>query len=179
MSWTSPKTMGSEVGTSSDWNTYVRDNELYLYGVAQGVTFSGTRVVRSSNQSISDNTETAVSWSSETFDYGGWWSSGTNIVVPAGAIPSGYTSIACILQARAKFASNGTGNRKISALVNGSSQGGVVVSAISGETTDVAIFTVALVAAADIITFEVRQTSGGNLNVTEAAAVVLRYAPAT
>lgn len=30
MSWTSPKTMGAETGTSQDWNIYVRDNLNFL-----------------------------------------------------------------------------------------------------------------------------------------------------
>lgn len=28
--WTTPKTMGAEVGTSTDWNTHVRDNLMHL-----------------------------------------------------------------------------------------------------------------------------------------------------
>lgn len=31
MAWTTPKTMGSELGTSADWNTHVRDNLLDLH----------------------------------------------------------------------------------------------------------------------------------------------------
>lgn len=38
MGWTSPKTMGAEAGVSTDWNTYVRDNENFLkLNVALGV----------------------------------------------------------------------------------------------------------------------------------------------
>ena len=30
MAWTAPKTMGAETGTSTDWNTHVRDNLNFL-----------------------------------------------------------------------------------------------------------------------------------------------------
>ena len=179
MTWTAPKTMGSEIGTSSDWNTYVRDNELYLKSIVDGVSFSGVQVRRAATQAITTATETDVSFDTETLDFGGWWASGTTITVPAGAIPSGYTTVAIILQASAKFASNGTGARRITLLKNGASVGTWQVSALTGDVTDVQVFSVTTVAAADTVKLDVYQTSGGNLNINEAVLTVLRYAPAT
>jgi len=179
LAWTTPKTMGSEIGTSSDWNTYVRDNELYLYGVALGTLFSSVQLTRTAATSINDSTYTAITWTAEVFDFGGWWSSGTNIVVPSGAIPAGYTTIAVAMVARTKFATSGTGNRAVQVLKNGSSFGRVSASGISGDTTDLMIFEIVTVAAADVLTTEVWQTSGGALNVSQTQVSVYRIAPAT
>jgi hypothetical protein len=171
--------MTSEIGTSSDWNTYVRDNELYLYGISQGVVFSGVQVTRSASQSISNNTETAVSFDTENLDFGGWWSSGTTVTVPAGAIPSGYTTIAILVFCAVRYVSNGTGIRRVTALKNGASFGTWQIQAITGDSTDVQLQEVTTVAAGDTLTMETAQTSGGNLSMNEGRFTVLRYAPAT
>jgi hypothetical protein len=39
MAWTSPKTMGHEATTYTDWNTYVRDNENYLHDMIPAQIF--------------------------------------------------------------------------------------------------------------------------------------------
>lgn len=177
--WSSPKTMGSEVGTSSDWNTYVRDNELYLYGIAQGTTFSAVQVRRAASQAITTATETAISFDTENLDFGGWWSSGTTVTVPAGAIPSGYTTIGILLLGSVKWASNGTGSRRIILQKNGSEINRLSLSGISGEVTINQIMELTTVAAGDTLLLVCEQTSGGNLNVTEARYSVLRVGPAT
>lgn len=178
MSWSAPKTMGAEAGVSSDWNTYVRDNLNYLKGITDGVTFSGTQVTRTAATSTTTATYYAVVWSAEVFDYGGWWASGTNIVVPAGAIPSGYTTIALLISARTRWAANGTGSRRLRILKNGSEIDAVSVSAITGDTTEVALVSFVTAVAADVITVESYQSSGGALNISSSQISVVRFAPA-
>lgn len=178
MAYTSMKTWGSEVLTSSDMNTYLRDNIEYLKGVADGLSFSGVEVVREAATSISDTTESPITWTTETFDYGGWFSSGTDVVVPAGAIPSGYTSVGVILVGRTKFASNGTGLRRITILKNGSAVSGPTVTAITGEITELDTTRFTTAEAGDIFTLQCYQTSGGALNVSGTILSVVRFLPA-
>jgi len=170
--------MGAEAGVSSDWNTYVRDNLNYLKGIAAGVTFSGVNLTRTANQSTSDSTSTKVDWSAENYDYGGWWSSGTDIIVPAGAIPTGFTTIAVLVMARIKWASNGTGLRYVYLMLNGAEFGSISTSALTGDTTSLSVPDVAIAAAGGVITVEAKQTSGGVLNIASNQVTVLRYAPA-
>jgi hypothetical protein len=176
MSYTTPPTFVSgDILTAAELNV-LGDDIVYLYGVAQGVTFSGTKVRRAANQSISDSTDTSVSFDTETFDYGGWYTSGTKVIVPSGAIPSGYTTIAVRVDAAAKFASNGTGKRRIQVFKNGSLVAGSswTIGALSGDVTDVQLPATFTVVAADEITLIVYQTSGGALNISEATLTVVR-----
>lgn len=178
MAYTTMKTWTSETLTSSDMKTYLTDNIEYLKGVADGLTFSGVEVTRTAATSIADTTESPITFTAETFDYGGWWSSGTDVTVPSGAIPSGYTSIAVLLLGRTKFAANGTGIRRITILKNGGAISGPTVSAITGEDTeiDTARFTTA--EAGDVFTLQVYQTSGGALNTSGTILSVVRFLPA-
>ena len=113
----------------------------------------------------------------EVHDYGGWWASGTNIVVPAGAIPSGYTTIMVMVTATATFASNGTGYRMLRSLKNGSQFGRDRISAISGDQTDLGFTEFVTAIAGDIITFEAYQNSGAGLNASAMLVNVVRFAP--
>lgn len=180
MPYTTPPTFVSG-GTVTASNLNILSDDIeYLYGISQGVTFSGAQISRSTNQSISDSTDTNISWNAESFDYGGWWSSGTALTVPAGAIPAGYTNIAVLAIARAKFASNTTGNRKLTVLKNGSEVGSTALGGVGGgDTTLVWLVELFTVAAADTVAVQVYQTSGGALNVTAASISLVRYAPAS
>ena len=46
--------------------------------------FQGVLLRKTSNQSIPDVTLTALSWQTEIYDVGGWFSAGTLVVVPPG-----------------------------------------------------------------------------------------------
>jgi hypothetical protein len=178
MAYVTPPTFaGGDPLPASDLNI-LGDDIAYLYGVSQGVTFSGCQVSRGSNQSIADTTYADISFTTEDLDYGGWWSSGTTITVPAGAIPAGFTTIAVLILGALRYASNGTGTRRIRVSKNGSEIETWAVSALSGETTDLTLSTVTTVAAGDTITLSAYQTSGGSLNVSSAHITVLRFAPA-
>lgn len=167
--------MTSEIGTSSDWNTYVRDNLEYLKGEAGLVSFSGGQFNRSAATSIPNAAYDEVTWTGEVFDYGGWWASGADVIVPAGAIPSGYTTIMLMISARTSFASNATGLRKFRLLKNGASFGSISLGAVSGDTTDVALIDYVQAVAADQISMELYQNSGGALNASDTQITVTRY----
>ena len=179
MAYTTPPTFVSgDPLTAAELNVLGGDIE-HLYGIALGVTASGAQVTRGSNQSLSDSTTTSISWTAEAFDFGAWWSSGTDIVVPAGAIPAGYTTILVHVVASVRFASNGTGYRSLTLYINGSQVGNSPnTSAISGETTTVTLNRYAEVASGDVITIRATQTSGGALNAANSEATVVRHAPA-
>jgi hypothetical protein len=178
VTYTTPPTfVADEILAAADLNI-LGDDIVYLKGISDGVAFSGCQITRVAATSIATSTDSPITWSSETFDYGGWWSSGTNVVVPAGAIPAGYTSIAVLVIARTRFASNGTGNRKISVKKNGSSFGNPHTSALSGDATPMDVTELEVVEAGDIITFEVWQSSGGALDVSQTQLTVVRFAPA-
>jgi hypothetical protein len=145
------------------------DDISYLYGISQGVTFSGCQLRRTGTQSITTNTWTPVTWQTESggFDIGGWWSSGTNIVVPSGAVPAGYSTIAVDVQSSTNFAANTVGQRYIRVLVNGSeTEKSSFVALGGGDNTDVRVVDAVVVAAGDIITVEVYQASGSTLTIS-------------
>lgn len=178
MAWTTPPTFAAGTVLTAAQLNILSDDLTYLYGIAQGVTFSGAQVTRGANQSISTSTDTNISFDTENLDYGGWYSSGTAVIVPAGAIPASYTTIAVLLFASVKFATNGTGKRRITILKNGSSVGSWKVSALDDDTTDIVLPEVTTAAAADTFAIQVWQNSGSSINVTQARLSVLRYAPA-
>ena len=150
----------------------------YLKGIADGVVASGAQVTRSANQSISTSTDTNISWDTENFDYGGWYSSGTKIIVPAGAIPGGFTSIMIHCTGFVKFATDGTGKREVQLNKNGSSFGSLKVTALDDDVTVIYIDEYALAVAADEIQMQVWQNSGSSLNSVQARLSVVRHAPA-
>jgi hypothetical protein len=177
---TPPTFVPSDPLAADDLNT-LGDDIGYLKAITDGVGFSGVQLRRTSTQSILDTTWTAITWQTESggFDYGSWWSSGTNIVVPAGAIPSGFTTIACQVLTSTNFSSNGTGTRFIRILVNGSETEKRSVTAISGDVTYIPAQDFIVVAAGDVITVEVYQSSGSTLTISgsNSKVTVTRYAP--
>lgn len=176
MAYTTPPTfVASDVLPAADLNI-LSDDIIYLKGITDGVTFSGTKVNRGSNQSISNATATDISFTAEIFDFGGWWSSGTTVTVPAGAIPAGYTTIVLEVVGKAFYTSNATGYRRLAVLKNGASFAQTTAGSNATDSTDVNLTDFVEVEAGDDITMQVTQTSGGALNVT-ANLIVVRFAP--
>lgn len=179
MAFTTPPTFGSGNTLTAAQLNILGDDLLYLKGITDGVTFSGVQLNHSSSvQVIADTTATLVSFQNESFDYGSWWSSGTDITVPAGAIPAGYTSIILMVVCRARWETNGTGNRRIRPLLNGSLFGSTTQGGISGDPTEQAVTEFIEAEAGDVITLEVYQSSGGALDLEVGNISVVRYAPA-
>lgn len=179
MAYTTPPTFVADTDlTAADLNI-LGDDIVYLKGVGDGVSFSGAQVTRSAATSIANTTDSAVTWTAEAFDVGGWYSSGTKVIVPAGAVPSGYTTIGVIVIIRTTFASNGTGGRRINVYVNGSTIGGQWIAANGSDVTQVNYTDFAIVSALDEITMQVYQTSGGALNISDTQMSVVRIGPAS
>lgn len=176
-SYTPEKTWSSEVVSASDLNTYLRDNVDYVYGQVSGLTFSGCTLTRVAATSIPDATNTAITWTTERKDVGGWYSSGTQIIVPAGAIPSGSTTIAVKVECRTVFVANATGRRRIRLLKNGTPFRSPSVSGDASDDSEVFVSGVEYVVATDIITVELYQNSGGSLNASETIVDVYRLGP--
>jgi hypothetical protein len=179
MAWTDPPVFVSGGTVTAAQLNILGDDLVYLKGITDGVSFSGTKLIRSTSQSLTTATYTDITLTAETFDYGGWWSSGPTVTVPAGAIPTGYTSVAVLLIGLLRYVANGTGSRQLRILLNGSEVETVVHSALSGEKTTVHYSTVFTVEAADEIKMQGYQSSGGALNIDNARLTIVRYAPAT
>lgn len=180
MAYVTPKTwVSGDVVQASQLNQDLRDNVEYVKALTDGFNFSSVQLTRNAATSINDATLTTITWTAEGYDFGGWWSSGSNITTPASAIPSGFTTIGVLVIARTVFASNGTGIRRLNILKNGSNFGQVSTSALTGDTTDLACIDVTTVASGDTVSVQVYQNSGGALNVSSTQVTLIRIAPAS
>jgi hypothetical protein len=178
MAWTDPPTFVSGGTVTAAQLNILGDDLLYLKGITDGVVVSGAQVTRSAAQSVPGSTSTNVSFSAEVFDYGGWWSSGTAITVPAGAIPDSFTTIIVLVQAAGSYASNSTGYRIFNWYKNGNQVlPGIKHAGINGDTTELAVSTFLSVAAGDVLSLRTYQNSGGNLDLSNVVVSVMRYAP--
>lgn len=181
MAWADPGTVAPSSVASSDQANIWADDLRYLKGQTDAQTFFGVALVMTTDTSIPDNALTAIPFDAANIDVGGWWSSGTNIVVPASAIPDGATTIYVRCSGYGRYATNGTGTRGFGFFLNGSQvEQNATTSAISGDTTFVSLPEVwAEVAAGDIITAVAYQSSGGALNIIDAACHVSRLGVAS
>ena len=180
MPWSDPPTFdpGTELA-AADLNL-LRDNLLYLKGIADGVTVSGVQVTRAAAQSITTSTSTEISFSAEAYDHGGWWSSGPDVTVPAVAIPDGFASIIVHVEGELRFAANGTGARVLVIYVNDAAvePGRRIAATGGGDSTDFGISRYIEVAAGDVINLRCYQNSGSSLNASAVVFSVMRHAPA-
>lgn len=177
MAWVTPPDFNSgDVLAASDLDILGVDL-LYLKGIADGVEFSGVQLRRAATQNIADSNDEYVSWDTQNWDFGSWWSSGTGIDVPSGAIPSGFTEIAIGVVVAVKWASDATGKRRVSLQKNGSEFGRWKLQAIDDDNMDLNLFEITTAEAGDTIKAEVWQNSGGSLHVQEARITVWRIAP--
>lgn len=174
---TTPPTFVAGDILEADQLNLLGDGIVELQAVTEAIPFCGVKLTRGASQSIGDSVDTNITWTVETFDVGGWWSSGNTIIVPAGAIPSGYTTIAVVGFAMARFVSNGTGSRRLAIVHDGVDEAIDSRSALSGETTSVTSTEPFTVAAGDAITMRVYQSSGGSLNCDVARLSIIRLAP--
>lgn len=175
---TSPTfTPGTELA-AADLNQ-LGDNITYLKAQTDLAVLSGTLVTRTTNQSISNNSYTDVTFTTEVFDQGGWIAvSATTITVPASAIPPGYTTVALDIRPTAQFASNATGKRSAIVTQSGTTIISASLAADSSSNTDIPL-TSTLVSAVvgDTFKLSVYQNSGGSLNLVAARLVVAVYRP--
>jgi len=126
--------------------------------------FVGCRATKTgSNQTLSNNTYTLVTFNAETYDTDGFHSTSTNperMTVPAGL--AGYYEVT----ANVGFDTNIVGRRLLQIRKNGSAIS--VGEASPGVATVYPAFNTSLIvylAVGDYVDFEAYQTSGGNLDV--------------
>lgn len=164
MSYVSPPTFVDADDLTAAQLNILGDDIVYLKAQRDAMVFTGVALSRSTDLSVSDSTWTDISWVSATVDTSSFWTSGANITVPASAIPSGSTQVVMEINIQARFNSNGTGGRACQVLLNGSTvERSFGTSALTGDTTVVGTTVWAIVAAADVLKGQIRQTSGGAL----------------
>jgi hypothetical protein len=177
MAYTTPPTFNpGDILAAADLNVLGDDIE-YLKAIADGIGFTAVQLSRSGATSLANGTWTPTTWTAEIYDYGGWFSSGTDIVVPAGAIPAGFTTIALYANFGASFAANGAGYRGCRITQNGSS---VLAQTQPGFASDSAIVLgsgFVVVEVGDVLTLETFQNSGGALNISSVGIQIARFAP--
>jgi hypothetical protein len=130
---------------------------------ASGIaSLSGAGLNNNTTQSLSNGTNTAISFQAESFDTDAYHSTSTNIsriTVPAGK--AGYYLInGCIM-----YASNSSGQRQVNVYKNGGNVAARTVIASSGGVTQINISFVLSLAVADYVELYGYQDSGGALNV--------------
>jgi len=134
------------------------------WGAAAAASFVGVSVYQAGLQTISNNTQTLLTFTAENYDTDGFHSTSTNtsrLTVPSGK--GGYYNI----RFQAYWDPNVTGIRQSRILKNGA----VLMYSGDFETDDAAAYVPVLngltvnLAAADYIEFAVYQNSGGNLAI--------------
>lgn len=175
MAYVDPDYAVSGATASADAYNILVDDVIDHEARIAGQAAAGVYLTRNSSQSISNSTYEAISWSAARHEItGDWWSSGTNVTVPTAAVPSGAT-ILLEIDGQAFFNANGTGSRYIRFMLNGA----IIdvqrtATADSGETTSVGHRVWAECSAADVITMEVKQNSGGSLGCAGASLAIKR-----
>ena len=104
------------VGTNGQVLTADSTAATGLAWASAGSSFAGCRLVKSANQSISNNTDTSLTWDTETFDTNTFHSTSTNtsrITIPSGK--AGYYQ----LNVNIAWSPNSTGIRDLNLAKNG------------------------------------------------------------
>lgn len=131
-------------------------------GGGNAVVFSGARLARTSDQTISNGLDTDMVWQSEVFDDGGWADLVSNDVMYT--VPAGVTRVA--LSAGATFASSGIGLRSVYIMKGGVEIARQRLDAASAGPTILEVSTgVINVTENDTFKVRVNQTSGASLAV--------------
>jgi hypothetical protein len=178
MAYTAPPTFVAGDPLAAAELNVIGDDIEYLYAATESLTFNGVSVSRAAATSIPDSTSTAVTWSAENYDEGGWWSSGPSIVVPASAVPAGYATVACLVSARVKFGADDLGYRAMAITINGSDFVGSSVGAVDGGETEIVIPSIiCILNAGDSLGMSVYHTAGHSINVAGAWLIAVRFAP--
>ena len=116
-------------------------------------------VAKAADQSISNTTVTAISFDTETWDTGSFYSSGTDVTITAA------TAGRWDLYAHVDYASNSTGLRQCYIKVNGATVQTSGQNAVNGDDSRVNIQVPVALVNGDVVTLHVWQNSGGSLNV--------------
>lgn len=147
-------TAASTTGTGLAWTT-----------ISTGITFSGCLLTNNGSQTIPNNTDTFLTYNTETYDTDGYHSTSSNtgrLTIPTGK--SGYYYVYSLV----RWDNNTSGLRTMQ-ITQGSGQSSIgVIEATPGGASAYIGFhqgSIRYAAAGDYFECKVNQTSGGNLNV--------------
>jgi hypothetical protein len=164
--WTSPASATLDKATGATIDETMTDAwSSNLYALGGTVGYIGARVFNSANLSITNATDTALTFNSETFD------SDPNGAIHDTASAQARLTIRTaglyLFVAGVSFATNATGYRQVYLRVNGTAVlASVTCPAVSASVqTDIVVTAVNTMAATDFCEVIVVQTSGGALNV--------------
>jgi hypothetical protein len=135
--------------------------------------FTGVALTNSAVQTLSNSTNTAITFDTETFDTNAYHSTVTN--TSRITIPVGYAGYYRITGAVA-YASNATGLRSAKVYKNGTSIFHYSVTAVAtGNPASTAVSFIANLAEGDYLELYAFQNSGGNLDTVNASAGQMTY----
>lgn len=119
----------------------------------------GARVYRTSNQTISNGTWTAISFDAERFDIGNMHTSSnpTTLIAPRGGI--------YVISGTVNWAQNNNGNRYLGIRLNGNTWLDIIGFPPLSTSHDMTITTIYQLSAGDYVELCVYQNSGGNLDI--------------
>lgn len=176
MSYVDPGSFASGAVLTAAQVQVIADDVRYLKSAADLAAFTGVSLGGVASQSITSGTGyQSLQWGSAYLMVGGtWWTTGTNITVPAGTVPSGYTSAILEVQAQMVYSANGTGTRQIQVTQNGTSIAAYSTTGISGETTTITAFCWISAADGDALLVQGQQNSGSTLTASYMRAQIKR-----
>lgn len=150
------------VGTNGQVLTADSTASTGIKWAAPSITFSGCGLTQSAAQSISNTTQTDLTFDTESFDTDAYHSTSSNtarITIPSGK--GGYF----LVTARVSYASNSTGTRGLWLRKNGTEVATCFTQPVAtSDITTVQINQVMALAVGDYITMNAYQGSGGALN---------------
>jgi hypothetical protein len=130
---------------------------------ASGATFSGVSLTKSVSQTLSNNTQTAITFDTESLDTNSYHSTSTNtsrITIPAGKAGK------YLVFGHIAFNQNATSFRRITFYKNGSSFAGFYTGTTSGNFPTITAYTAIMdLAEGDYVEMFGLQNSGGDLTV--------------
>ena len=142
--------------TTLETNDAVQDTDIDDLEAA--TTPYNCRVYINSAESIAGGTDTEIPWDAESFDNGGFWSSGTDLVVPSGAAGT------YIIVGQVQWDTNTTNKRTIQIEVNGTDVAETSVNIDQANET-MQVSCIYPLVATDTVALEVLQTSGASRTV--------------
>lgn len=166
MAWTSPRTWtAGEAPTAATFNTHVRDNLNYLYDAPYAA------VIATSTQSLTNTTETLITFATEIDDNDSMVNLGTSSSRITIVTPGVYEIIG-----RVSYAANSTGSREGYLTKNGVSTGSGTRIAGIRDTAHTSVHTIIVthreaLVAGDYINLEGYQSSTAALNTSVATGL--------
>jgi hypothetical protein len=139
---------------------------------ASGSTFSGAFVYNSADQSISNSTNTTLTWNTESFDVGGYHDTSTN--TSRFTVPTGKTGY-FLFTANIGWGNSASGIRQLFFLKNGTAIATIESTTSSAGFVEQSPSITVSLSATDYLEIRVWQNSGGSLDVRNASSASITY----